>query len=420
MQTCPVEVKCRRGNASVPLQLPLPLQPFHRSSPSVICEHASLPSTTNYSGRSKSNIDGCAMDARCCSLSPGLVKYVQLDSQITSLASRVGLTDSDILARRQVIRTIQVALDRLDASVVAEPFGSFAAGLSLPTSDVDIALIAASDAVGRAHRTNWWELPPSDVAEHADDHVPVAPPLQRLPCSECFSAVHHLSIDEVSAALRDSASIFNIFCIKAGAMPKIMLSVSHDVSSVGPISVEITAASFQPNPCAAASRHPGISVRDFVQAVLRDYPSIRPVFMVLRALLRSRNLADPHLGGLGPYPLFIIIYYWARFRGQSSETVKFGRAGEEGELGRMLMEFLKWSASMVPWHRCALDWAPVDASHDVACHFDPIFTARCCAPGHALDASAASAAVVADPLNPRVNVAAVSSSLLLAALMFDV
>jgi hypothetical protein len=404
----------------LPLPLPLPLHPFHRSSPSVICEHASLPFTTRYSGRSKSNMDGCAMDARCCSLSPGLVKYVQLDSQITSLASRVGLTDSDVLARRQVIRTIQIALDRLDPSVVAEPFGSFSAGLSLPSSDVDVALIAAADSVGRAHCTHWWGLPPSDTAQHADNHVPVAPSHQLLPCSECVSAVHHLSIDEVSAALRESASIFNIFCIKTGAMPKIMLSVSHDVSSVGPISVEITAASFQPNPCAAASHHPGISVRHFVHVVLRDYPSIRPVFMVLRALLRSRNLADPQRGGLAPYPLFILLYYWARFRAQSSETVKFGRAGEEGELGRMLMEFLKWSASMVSWDRCALDWAPVHACHDVACHFDPIFTDRCCAPCHALDASAASAAVIADPLNPSVNVAAVSTSLLLLALMFDV
>ncbi len=417
MQGCPIQAKSRRGNASGPLQPWLPPQPFHRGTPSVVCEHPSLPCPTKYSGRLRSNIDGCVMDPRCCSLAPGLAKHVLLDSQITLLASRVGLTDSDTLARTQVIRIIQLAVDRLDPTVVVEPFGSFCAGLSLPSSDVDIALIRSSDSVGRAHRTNWWELSPSDVEEQAEGHTLVSPSRFRVPIADCVSDMHHLSIDEVSAALHESASIFNIFCIKTGAMPKIMLTVSHDVPSVAPISVQITAASFHPNLCAAVSHHPGISVRNFVQVVLRDYPSIKPVMMVLRAVLHSRNLDDPLLGGLGAYPLFILIYYWARFRAQSSETVKFGRAGEEGELGRILMEFLKWSATMVPWDCAALHWAPVDHSHDEECHFDPILTARCHSPGHAIDALAPS---VADPLNPGINVAAVSRARLFAARKFDV
>jgi hypothetical protein len=75
-------------------------------------------------------------------------------------------------------------------------------------------------------------------------------------------------------------------------------------------------------------------------------------------------------------------------------------------LGRILMEFLKWFASMFPWETSALDWEPVADSEASCCHFHPVVALRT---DLNLTASTFKATVVVlDPLNPGVNAAAVS------------
>jgi len=395
------DVSLNRNGPTLPLPLPLPMHPYSRRNNTTLSAVAISPKPSR---RVNLDAEGCGWQKY---KSPNIVvKYAHLDAPILSLVSQISLADSEVLARTQVIRTIQEAVSRLDPAVVAQPFGSFCVGLSLASSDIDIALVRV---LHPSNLASWWELPPPDSQANAYEKQPETHHEHAHSCDDCRPLVQHLSIDQVSAVLHETPSTFNIFCIKAGANPKIMLTVSHDVPSAAPISVEITAASFQsPTHCAAACHHPGICVGEFVKAVLRDYPDIASTVMVLRAVLRNRALDDTQVGGLGAYPLFIMIYYWTRFRGQSSETVKFGRAGEEGELGRKLVEFLRWSSTMVQWDRMALGWT---AASDAAHHFDPTASARCASGTRSQmpEGLAPTAAVIIDPLNPSINVAAVGA-----------
>ena len=128
----------------------------------------------------------------------------------------------------------------------------------------------------------------------------------------------------------------------------------------------------------------------------------------MKVVLSKRGLSNPYRGGLGSYPLFIMVYYWTRFRSQSGESIKLGREGEDGSLGRILMEFLKWAASMFPWETSVLDWAPVESPDG---HFCPTTTPRgdIKADANLTKSTFNAIVVIMDPLNPGTNVAAVSS-----------
>ena len=410
-------------------------------------------------------------------------KYAYLHSHILSLVQTVSLTESEWLARTQVIQTIQDTVSRYNRDIVAEPFGSFCTGLSLASSDVDIVLTypscasdqprpaaklhsscgftssesassslcsfkfiksdddrssddngslfpldenegsspcsQAADSASQAD-INWWDIPPPDpdILNVLENQLPVAS-LEPADCSAApppavpVGAVGMFSFDDIPDVLQACPRCSNIRYIKTAKIPIIKFIVGHDVPNVDPISVDITCALRRSDATSnPVPEHSGVCVREFVKLVLRDYPSIRPVVMVMKVVLSNRGLSNPYRGGLGSYPLFIMVYYWTRFRSQSGESVKFGREGEEGELGRNLMEFLNWTAIMFPWEESILDWEPVRGTRDAVSHFHPKVTPRADLnlPPNLLQPAFTPTVVIMDPLNPGTNVAAVSTS----------
>jgi hypothetical protein len=264
-----------------------------------------------------------------------------------------------------------------------------------------------------------WEYPPPDpeIDLNAEDsvsvasHEPVDGSSNCLPSYPPLHAGASFSFDDVPALLKVCPRISNIRYIKTARIPIIKLLVSHDVPGVDPISVDITSAVKNHLPDASLYPevlHSGICVREFVKLALRDYPSIKPLVMIMKVVLSKRGLSNPYRGGLGSYPLFIMVYYWTRFRSQSGESIKLGREGEDGSLGRILMEFLKWAASMFPWETSVLDWAPVESPDG---HFCPTTTPRgdIKADANLTKSTFNAIVVIMDPLNPGTNVAAVSS-----------
>ena len=424
-------------------------------------------------------------------------KFAHLHDQILSFVKKVSVTDSEYLARTQVIQTIQELVSQFNSAIVAEPFGSFCTGLSLSSSDVDIVLNRASDSNDKSlsssqpnnarteapsdsrssspssvhfisgsefkshddqdrsatleeqlglvssappagessAQLDWWEIPPPEprceiplselgweipppepevdlnlkdgVSEAS--HWPDIVSAERAP-SDLVDAGAAFSFDDIPAVLRACPRISNLRYIKTARIPIIKLLVSHDVPGVDPISVDITCAvknQVVGAPEKAAVVHSGICVREFVKLALQDYPSIKPLVMIMKIILSRRGLSNPYRGGLGSYPLFIMVYYWTRFRSQSGESIKLGREGEDGALGRILMEFLKWASSMFPWETSVLDWAPADSQDG---HFCPVTTPRVDVNGDVDSTKPAFTAIVViiDPLNPGTNVAAVS------------
>jgi hypothetical protein len=274
---------------------------------------------------------------------------------------------------------------------------------------------AGGDSAPPPEFKNWWEIPPPEPEPEPAHNLEGLVSAASCKVSDCTAAclpldpihaVEAFSLDDVAVVFQTSPRISNFRYIKTAKIPIIKLVVGHDVPGVDPVSVDVTCAVASPD---AASKpvfvHSGIRVRDFVKLALQDYPSIKAVVMLMKVILTKRGLSNPYRGGLGSYPLFIMVYYWSRFRSQSGDSVKLGREGEEGALGRILMEFLKWAASMFPWETSVLDWVSLKDSEGSIGHFLPIATPR---DDVSLSKSTfAATVVIMDPLNPGTNVAAV-------------
>ena len=436
---------------------------LHRRTSSEVSSDMSFFPTSNLDDRSVFSEDSAPLFSH-------LDKFVPLHDQILSLVGEVSVTENEALARSQAVKTIQDLVARCNPAIVAETFGSFSTGLSLSSSNVDIVLVrvssscdqqlstsssdvgcmpaadlesgssflppcdfsngdehnsfngislalpnesldASPEASLRVDVNQWWEIPPpdpEDTEHYLKDSVSAAP-RHLLDCTAASShsplASEAFSFDDLPAVLQACPRISNISYINMAKIPIIKVVVSHDVPGLDPISVDITSAVSSSRDCSdPAFQHSGLRVRHFVMLALRDYPNIKPVVTVMKVVLSSRGLSSAYRGGLGSYPLFVIVYYWMRFRCQ--DDIKLGREEEQGALGRILMEFLKWFASMFPWETSALDWEPAADSEGSCCHFRPLVALRT---DLNLTASTFKATVVVlDPLNPGVNVAAVS------------
>lgn len=70
---------------------------------------------------------------------------------------------------------------------------------------------------------------------------------------------------------------------------------------------------------------------DFAKAYLKEYPTLRPLFLVLRQVLKMRSLGDPRTHGIGSYPLLMMIVATLKF-----SSSRFDRT----DVGRQLLYFL--------------------------------------------------------------------------------
>jgi hypothetical protein len=370
---------------------------------------------------------------------------------------QVGLKPSEALARAHVIQTIHNVINQHNPAISIEAFGSFCTGLSFSSSDVDIVLVPS----GCPRHPSVSELPTascsvpstSESLSCGDDSVELVDVLSQGLCRstalvEIESFISHANsssnserdakpgssassdarvnpaisqslfldpslparafeFSDIPAILQTCSRIHHIRYINTARIPVIKVKVTHDVPGVNMISVDISCAV---NDSVATSksclRHSGIRVREFTKLALRDYPCIKPLITVIKLALFNRGLSDPYRGGLGSYPLFIIIYYWTRFRCRSCEKSMFEEEIEKAPLGKILLEFLKWAATMFPWESLALDWESGSQSDAPLGHFSPITLPR--ADVQVPRPPFSATIVVMDPLNPGSNVASVS------------
>eukprot|EP01122_Echinamoeba_exundans_P011456 TRINITY_DN4555_c0_g2_i1.p1 TRINITY_DN4555_c0_g2~~TRINITY_DN4555_c0_g2_i1.p1 ORF type:complete len:1523 (+),score=257.41 TRINITY_DN4555_c0_g2_i1:548-5116(+) len=140
------------------------------------------------------------------------------------------------------------------SSCRVELYGSYATGLSIPSSDVDVVICGVGSS----------EISPLSLLESALKTQPWVRP----------DSVHSI----------DSASV-----------PVIKMVSCH-----GDLPVDITFEEL-------AVRHTGTAARDKVNAFVHAFPHMRPLTVVLKQLLQNNNLNNAWIGGLSSYCLVLMI-----------------------------------------------------------------------------------------------------------------
>lgn len=75
--------------------------------------------------------------------------------------------------------------------------------------------------------------------------------------------------------------------------------------------------------CHGAENHLGIKSTSFMKEILQLHPTLRSIIILVKLLLRARNLHLTYLGGMNSYVLFLLIYsVYRHFRLQDTLLFK--------------------------------------------------------------------------------------------------
>ncbi|KAH7331649.1 hypothetical protein KP509_20G045600 [Ceratopteris richardii] len=184
-----------------------------------------------------------------------------------------------------------------------EVYGSFATGLCLQHSDVDLAVMDA----------------------------PCLPSMQDMSIAQASACL----IRELSEALRNCDWCESINSLDTASMPVLKcfwqpFGSSVSSSSMAPtIAVDITIGSicnsylnenstaqvFDPAECRAVpgkprTRHTGGAAREYVLHKLQELPALSPLVLLLKSFLHHMNLNNVYSGGLGSFALTLLVAFY--------------------------------------------------------------------------------------------------------------
>ena len=247
----------------------------------------------------------------------------------------------------QEIARLKVIVRGLWRHAGVESFGSYATGLWLPSSDVDLVVVDAGP-VGRL-----------------GDSVAYLSCLQLLTIALKQEQVEGNSLGGKggnqageggggggkggggggcwleSVTVLESARIPVIKIVTAGGTP-IDLTIESPVTTCGSSPFRwknaITAA-MRPVPVrfTTTSPHCGLIVRDLFISVLAVLPELRPLVMILRQFLREHGLNDAYHGGVSSHTLMLLALHFVQLI-RSSGTKKAKRFAAKGNMSNAAPE----------------------------------------------------------------------------------
>lgn len=197
-----------------------------------------------------------------------------LNDDIAAYASWVTLTPSELAVRRVLTAHVKQFLQSQVDGIEIESFGSHEVGLGRPSSDIDVAFYI-----------------PSMQKEVGQRGPSAGRPEARAAITK--------KIRDIETAFEKSNSFQRIRTVVAGRFPL----VEAEYGSSG--------LQFQVVASGAQFQETRISM---IQAYCDQWPQFRPLYFTIKAILHSRRLGTPNRGGLGSYPLTIMLLTFFRHR----------------------------------------------------------------------------------------------------------
>ncbi|KAJ7544154.1 hypothetical protein O6H91_09G066300 [Diphasiastrum complanatum] len=195
------------------------------------------------------------------------------------------------------IECVREGVKQLWPGADIEVFGSFATGLCLPHSDIDIVVMNAS---------------PSEILESTlAGGKPAA-----------------ILIRKLAAALREKDWCYSVITIHTASMPVIKLRCNPPEGKVADrilrssVAVDITIDEKScvtggkgkkvmiPKAEATKSIHNGVSTRKYVIERLQQIPALAPLVLLMKSYLHHRGLNDVYTGGLGSFSLTLMLVFY--------------------------------------------------------------------------------------------------------------
>ncbi|KAJ3853209.1 hypothetical protein EV368DRAFT_81776 [Lentinula lateritia] len=258
----------------------------------------------------------------------------RLHQEIVDFTSYIRPTSAETVVRSALYNALEKII-RGAVSPMAlcsiELFGSSKIGLGLPGGDMDIVVITKQDhSTSRIHKRFAFR-----VADY----------LRR---SGIVRAGSSNDTDEEGIQVNHFAPVPVVKC--------------QSLSSWGNIPIDISFAQEQ------SSKSAGTLVACIIQTHLESQPALAPLALVLKTFLKQRGLGSAASGGLGSYPLIVMIISFLQLNPLHLPPTSISNALDGGvhSLGRLLTNFFVYYGSLFPYEEKYISIAPaaINVNHD--------------------------------------------------------
>lgn len=174
-------------------------------------------------------------------------------------------------------------------------YGSYANGLNMPWSDIDLLI---------------------EFADEDNDIV---------------------YMEQLEAGLAKIKPFDEVKFIKGASIPVLKIKTNDEY---GETKIDITVKGL---------RHSGLNCVGLIKQYLVYYRPLRPITLILKHLLYITELNDPYQGGISSYGLILMITAFIQ-----SLIAKNIFAEYEGNYGKLLLEFLKFYSSGLDYANCKI------------------------------------------------------------------
>mmetsp|Transcript_60820 Transcript_60820/g.143488 ORF Transcript_60820/g.143488 Transcript_60820/m.143488 type:complete len:383 (+) Transcript_60820:2-1150(+) len=214
-----------------------------------------------------------------------------------------------------------------------EVYGSFATGLYLPHSDVDVVVMGAQPSAGKSAL--------QQLAER----------LKGMPWCRNMNAIETASVPVIKlladVALLDAGD---------GELERDVDKERGEGEEAKDrcIAVDVTLYSDKEHLQSIGVSYSPIDCREFAVAELQAYPAIRPLVLVLKQLLFRQQLNDSYSGGLSSHSLLLLLIFFFRLVRSCQDVPEDCAPGEE--LMVLLDGDIPRSCRYGEWLLRALQW----------------------------------------------------------------
>lgn len=197
-----------------------------------------------------------------------------LDTEIMHFAQWLEMTPAENAARAKLSDTLIDLIQQANPGLQVETFGSQATGLSMPNSDIDLR-IADPTVYDHPYQGDFEDKEAKRIWAAETSRLRKTTMISHLRTIQSLIAEHE---DFEKVEIHESAFVPLIKAVHKHTGLKVQIVASKDTSAS----------------------------QEAIKKYLAEYPTLKPVFMVLKTTLHLRNLSDPWYGGVGSYTLFMM------------------------------------------------------------------------------------------------------------------
>ena len=230
-------------------------------------------------------------DSKCKSLT-GLLKF---HYEILDFFHFIELNNEEKELRHKTYNYIKNIIDENFPDYFCELYGSFKTGLSLPNSDIDILILAKNEANNIDANTNNYKY-------------------------------LYNSLKQIYDKLKEKKD-FSYLELIAAKVPIIKCKYKET-------NINVDISIFKKN---------GASAAEQLEKIINIHPEIRPLILVIKYMLRQRNLNEIYKGGASSFILFSLVYYYIiDVNKRVFDRINKGQNEKQLSLGNLLLGFFNF------------------------------------------------------------------------------